>query len=357
MTCFLLDVADGRDLASRYPQAQLALVRALLLSSATTAVTRQAPPSRASNVQRTASAFDVTAQSCTSAARLLPHPFHLLPVEALRLDRERPAGDRLAVDVGDDRVDPQRGAALDEQALALQPDVERTGMHEQVGAGGPALAVHVRDRRLRLHVHRTRRVHLEEVDAQDVFAGRVGPRRERLHLRGHGRLPRHPLPPRRPGAEREVARGSAACRSRASARRSRSARRRAMRRPRSRRHSRSRPRARARTCGPSLALAFTSNSGRRNSWTSKVWTCAGCPAIWSCNAPVPRFMVGGSDSARSKPPNALSGRVPFATSLPCESRSDELELATAPGSGPTSPRGPAPTWRTQPLTFTSSPGR
>ena len=115
------------------------------------------------------------------------------------------------------------------------------------------------------------------------------------------------------------------------------------------------------TWGPSLACAFTSNSGRRNSCTWNTCVCwlpgSAVPAasIWSTAAP--RFIVGGSFRARSKPPRRLTRASPLPTSLPCESRSVHARPLTEAGSASTSPRGPAPSRRSQPLTRTSSPGR
>ena len=71
----------------------------------------------------------------------------------------------------------------------------------------------------------------------------------------------------------------------------------------------------------------------------------------------PRFIVGGSFRARSKPPKRLTRASPLPTSLPCESRSVHARPLTEAGSASTSPRGPAPSRRSQPFTRTSSPGR
>ena len=81
--------------------------------------------------------------------------------------------------------------------------------------------------------------------------------------------------------------------------------------------------------GPAAASAVTSNSGRRNSWTSKPCSCSrlwfhagpGVASATSFTCVWPRFIVGGSFTPRSNAPQALSRAEPLATSLPRESRS------------------------------------
>ncbi len=113
--------------------------------------------------------------------------------------------------------------------------------------------------------------------------------------------------------------------------------------------------------GPSLAAAFTSNSGRRNSCTSKACACccppSAPPLASSRRFALPRFIVFGRSSVRSNPPRPLTRPSPFPTSLPCESTSAHASAFTSAGSASTSPRGPAPMRRSQPLTRTVSPGR
>ncbi len=87
--------------------------------------------------------------------------------EPADLDREVPRHG-VAVDVGEDRLDRQRVALLDEGAVAADADVAPGRVDEHVGRRGPRLAVDVEDRGGGLHVRRlvfvgVVELHLEEV--------------------------------------------------------------------------------------------------------------------------------------------------------------------------------------------------
>ena len=190
----------------------------------------------------------------------------------------------------------------------------------------------------------------------------VGARRERLDARAARRLPGPwTLPPRHPGAEREVV---------AVRRRERPGRLRdapgdvgvGQRAARvvGGRHVDVGVRRR-RSADPRDALAVTSNSGRRNSCT---WKRVDVLAASGEASSVQRRACAEVHGRRQRQPtgrsrrSALSGRVPFAISLPCESRS-VYSTDAAPRRAAARRRRcvPRPTERIQPLTCTSSPGR
>ena len=154
-----------------------------------------------------------------------------------------------------------------------------------------------------------------EVDPQAVDTRAVGARAHRLHAL-RLRPSRRGLPPghERPEDEVVAVRGTEVrrrSRSRAS-----SPPRRAGRRRRSRRRTRRRWRRRRRREGPSLAWAFTSNSGRRNSCTWNTWVCwlAGksVPAASSCSDGRAQVHRGGQLQGEVEAAEAAHARVALA---------------------------------------------
>jgi hypothetical protein len=200
----LLDVADGRLIAAGDPQGQLRLVAAalLVLDGGGDAVGAALLGGEAAALGGRGGAL---AAVLGVLRDLLPLVADLLPGQSFGAQQDLAAGDELAVDVGDDRVDVQRLALLHEQALALHADVEARGVDQQVDAGGPGLAVDVGDGGLGVDGGGLERVDLDEVDAQVVLAGGVGAAVVELRrLTGRVRAAPHEAPPRAPAAEGEV---------------------------------------------------------------------------------------------------------------------------------------------------------
>src|SRR5262249_56910747 len=72
--------------------------------------------------------------------------FFVLPVEPDDAHVDLPAGDRLPIEIGGDRVDLERLALLHEGPVELDADVDARRMHEEVRGRGPGLPVHVHHR-------------------------------------------------------------------------------------------------------------------------------------------------------------------------------------------------------------------
>ena len=102
---------------------------------------------------------------------------HILPIQARSSDHDRHARGGFAIQVGDNVIDLERGVKFHEIALAVQPDIQAGGMHQQAGRTGPGLTVYIHDSGLGHHALRAwsngwvaLRV---EVQAQVVCSGGV----------------------------------------------------------------------------------------------------------------------------------------------------------------------------------------
>jgi hypothetical protein len=135
---------------------------------------------------------------------LLPPVPDSPPTQALGAQGDRASGHGLAVEVGDDRLDPQRLTALDEGPRSPEAHVQRRGVDEQVRRGRPSLPVHVLDAHADGHRGGPGNRRTLEVDAKAMLALAVCARVVVLRHPGgfalHGRSP-----PWCPGPEREVA--------------------------------------------------------------------------------------------------------------------------------------------------------
>ncbi|MEE8121450.1 MAG: hypothetical protein V3T55_07970, partial [Anaerolineales bacterium] len=127
----------------------------------------------------------------------------VFPFQPGSLHADGAIGYDIAIEVGDNQIDIQRHAALDEIALTAQSYVKIGRMHQQAGGSRPCLAIDVEHCSFRQHAERPQRERFVEVHAQIVVAGGIRHSGVRcifsLSIRGLV-IP----PPGRPAAEGEI---------------------------------------------------------------------------------------------------------------------------------------------------------